>query len=90
MKLFLLGDFNVNMLVAGNNLFKHLLQRLNISNVVDEPTNFTTDTDTCIDLVLTNDTNKVKNAIAVEPICSTICSTHSPVTVEISFSTYKQ
>lgn len=44
------------MLVSDNNLFKHLSQRLNIRNIVFEPTNFTRDTDTCIDLVLTNGT----------------------------------
>ena len=33
-KLFLMGDFNVNMLVAGNTTFKGLLQRLNQRNVV--------------------------------------------------------
>lgn len=75
------------MLVPGNNWFKCLLQRLNISNVVNEPsTHFTTDTGTCFDLVLTNDIIKVKNVIVYEPICSI----HSTVTVEISFLTYKQ
>ncbi|XP_062581833.1 uncharacterized protein LOC134243596, partial [Saccostrea cucullata] len=86
MKLFLLGDFNVNMLAPGNNTFKNLLLQLNLSNVVLEPTNFTTDIGTCIDLVLTNDPSKVKSVVVDEPICSS----HSPVSIEISFQTYKQ
>lgn len=57
-----------------------------ISNVIEKPIHFTTDTKTCIDLILTNDTNKVKNFIIDEPICCT----HSPVSIEILLSTCKQ
>ena len=87
-KLFLMGDFNVNMLVAGNNTFKGLLQRLNQRNVVKKPTNFIANSGscTCIDLALTNDVYCVEDDSVVDPICSS----HCPVTVHLSFKTHKQ
>lgn len=58
MKIFLLGDSNGNLLLYDtcNNVFKHLLEQLSVINAVEEPTHFTPDTGTCIDLLLTNDT----------------------------------
>lgn len=87
-KLFLVGDFNVNMLATGNNTFKTLLQRLNIYNVVNKPTNFIVNSGSysCIDLPLTNAVHCIENVIVDEPICSS----HSPVTIHLSFKTQKQ
>lgn len=89
-KLFLVGDFNVNMLASGNNTFKTLLQCLNIYNVVtcNKPTNFVVNSGSysCIDLALTNDVQCIENVIVDEPICSS----HSPVTIHLSFKIPKQ
>ncbi|XP_071176621.1 uncharacterized protein [Mytilus edulis] len=69
-----------------SNSFKKLLNRLNLENVVWESTNFTTQTGTCIDLCVTNRKNIIKSVTVLTPICSS----HSPVSVEISFKTFKQ
>ena len=52
---FLVGDFNVNMLSNQSPRFKSVLQKLNLTNLVNCPTNFTTTEGTCIDLLITND-----------------------------------
>lgn len=39
--MFLLGDFNVNVLSDNSNNFKDLLQRQGFSNLINGPTNFT-------------------------------------------------
>ncbi|CAG2208763.1 unnamed protein product [Mytilus edulis] len=84
--IFLCGDFNCDMMSNTSNSFKKLLNRLNLENVVWEPTNFTTQTGTCIDLCVTNRKNLIKSVTVLTPICSS----HSPVSVEISFKTFKQ
>ncbi|CAG2220588.1 unnamed protein product [Mytilus edulis] len=81
--IFLCGDFNCDMMSNTSNSFKKLLNRLNLENVVWEPTNFTTQTGTCIDLCVTNRKNLIKSVTVLTPICSS----HSPVSVEISFKT---
>ena len=72
---FLTGDFNINMLSDTSKTFKHFLQRLNLDNVIDEPTNFTTSTGTCtcIDLCITNNKTLLNNIEVSSPICSTHC-----------------
>ncbi|CAG2220486.1 unnamed protein product [Mytilus edulis] len=84
--IFLCGDFNCDMMSNSSNSFKKLLNRLNLENVVWESTNFTTQTGTCIDLCVTNRKNLIKSVTVLTPICSS----HSPVSVEISFKTFKQ
>jgi hypothetical protein len=44
--LFLVGDYNCDMLSNSSNYFKKILNRLNLENVVFEATHFTTDTGT--------------------------------------------
>lgn len=77
--LFLLGDFNFDMLADGNNAFKQMLQNFCLSNVVKQPTNFSTSRGTCIDLI-------VKSVNVLTPFCSTYC----PVGADLHFKTFKQ
>lgn len=53
----LLGDFKINMLSDQSKNFTHMLQRLNLKNIINNATNFTTKVGTCIDLILTNNTS---------------------------------
>lgn len=84
--IFLMGDFNIDMLVDGNQVFKHMLQNFSLTNVITQPTNYTTTRGTCIDLIITNAVERIENIDVLTPFCST----HSPVTLEIHFKTYKQ
>ena len=82
----LLGDFNVNMLSNQSRQFKLLLQRLNLTNLINNATNFTTNTGTCIDLILTNNTSLIQNQYTTAPFCSS----RSVISVEINFTVHKQ
>ena len=84
--LFLVGDYNCDMLSNSSNYFKKILNRLNLENVVFEATHFTTETGTCIDLCITNRKKLVNSVDVLTPVCST----HAPVLAEISFKTFKQ
>lgn len=42
MPVFLIGDFNIDMLSDGNNDFQQLMVQKNLLNMVNEPTNFST------------------------------------------------
>ena len=52
---FLVVDFNVNMLSSQSSKFKSMVQKQNLKTLVNCPTNFTTTEGTCIDLLITND-----------------------------------
>ena len=84
--IFLLGDFNFDMLADGNNAFKNMLQNFSLSNVVTKPTNFSRSKGTCIDLIITNAVEKIETVNILTPFCST----HSPVGVDLHFKTFKQ
>ena len=79
--IFLLGDFNVNILSEQSRNFKLLLQRMNLHNVIHDPTNFSSNVGTCIDLILTNNTNLLLSTFISPPFCST----HSVIGVEVKY-----
>ena len=68
------------------NQFKTLLTRLNLVNIVQEPTRITDSSATCIDLFVTNR----PNFIADVNILSKFCSDHCPVSAEINVKVGKQ
>ena len=85
--IFLLGDFNVNILSEQSRNFKLLLQRMNLHNeIIHDPTNFSSNVGTCINLILTNNTNPLLNTFISPPFCST----HFVISVEVKFTIYKQ
>lgn len=86
MPVFLIGDFNIDMLSGGNNNFKQLMVQKNLLNMVNEPTNFTTFPGTCIDLVFINNPSIVDKVYVASPFCST----HSPVSFDVKYKTFKQ
>ena len=63
-----------------------ILTRLNLENVVWEPTRITHTSATCIDLFITNKPNLVLD-IKVSP---TFCSDNCPVSVEINIKSSKE
>jgi endonuclease/exonuclease/phosphatase family metal-dependent hydrolase len=84
--LLLVGDYNCDMLSNSSNYFKKILDRLNLENVVFEATNITAETGTCNDLCII-DRNKLINSLDV--LNTPVCSTHAPVSAEISFKAFK-
>lgn len=84
--MFLLGDFNVNVLSYNSNNFKDLLERQGFSNLINGPTNFTTQPGTCIDLIITNNTQLVETTNILTPVCSS----HSPICMETKYFTHKE
>ena len=86
MPIFLMGDFNIDMLAEGNNTFRQLLHNFSLTNIINQSTNFTTSRGTCIDLIVTNSNEMVEMVEILTPFCST----HSPTAAELQFKTYKQ
>ena len=87
--IFLLGDFNTNILSEQSLNFKLMLQRLNLQNYINDPTNFSNfpvNSGTCIDLILTNNTNMVMDTFILPPFCSS----HSVIGIEIQYKTFKE
>ena len=84
----MVGDFNINMLSTSSTFtkFNLLLQKLNLTNIIHEPTNFSNPLGTCIDLIITNKTSIISNSTVKAPICST----HSPVSLEMNARTIKK
>ena len=82
---FLVGDFNVNMLSNQSSRFKSVLQKQNLTNLVNCPTNFTTTEGTCIDLLITSDPSLVDSTFVTPPFCST----HSVVGLDLTFNIHK-
>lgn len=59
-----MGDFNIDMLSKGKNVFKHMLQNLSLTSVITPP-NYTTARGTCIDITITNAVEIVENVVQI-------------------------
>ena len=62
------------------------MSKLNLQNIIKEPTIITPATATCLDLIMTNHQSIIKDSQVLPPFNSDHCT----VTVEITFKTYKQ
>lgn len=54
-------NFNIDMLSDGNNVFKHMLHNFSLTNVITQPTDYTTTRGNCIDRIITNAVERVEN-----------------------------
>lgn len=68
------------------NEFKQLLQNFSLSNVLKQPTHFSTSRGTCIDLITTNVVENIESVNVLTPFCST----HFPVGAYLHFKTFIQ
>ena len=57
------GDFNLG---EENSILKDFMNSWNLENVLKKPTCFKSDSPTCIDLILTSDTTRLKNTTTIE------------------------
>jgi endonuclease/exonuclease/phosphatase family metal-dependent hydrolase len=80
------GDLNIDMLGNQCGHLEDILTRLNLENVVWEPTHITHTSATCIHLFITNRPNLILD-IKVPP---NFCSDHCPVSVDINIKTSKE
>ena len=53
------GDFNDNQFDPRNTKVKSLLSQFSLSQMIDEPTHFTENSSSCIDLIMTNNVNSL-------------------------------
>ena len=79
--IFLGGDLNVDMLTNHSGHLGNLLSRLNLENIVLEPTRITDTSATCLDLFITNRPNLILSV----NVLPNFCSDHCPVSVDIIF-----
>ena len=82
----LADDFNIDMMGNQCTPLKNLLTRLNLTNVVGEPTRITPSSATCIALLVTNRPNLILNV----DISSNFCSDHCPVSADVNVKVNKQ
>ena len=82
----LAGDFNIDMMGNQCMPLKNLLTRLNLTNVVGEPTRITPSSATCIALLVTNRPNLILNV----DISSNFYSDHCPVSADVNVKVNKQ
>jgi hypothetical protein len=80
------GDLSIDMLGNQYGHLEDILTRLNLDNVVWEPTRITQTSATCIDLLIRNRPNLMLD-IKVSP---KFCSDHCPVSVDIHIKTSKE
>lgn len=71
---FTICEFNVNILSDDSNNFKDTLERQGFTNLINGPTNFITQPDKFIDLIITNKTQLVETT----NILTHVCSSHIP------------
>lgn len=71
---FTICEFNVNILSDDSNNFKDILERQGFINLINGPTNFITQPDKFIDLIITNKTQLVETT----NILTHVCSSHTP------------
>ena len=69
----ILGDFNTNWLAPPSQHLTKIANLFNMHQLILEPTRYTENTRTCLDLVLIQNTNIVKNVVVLPPICSDHC-----------------
>ena len=82
----ILGDFNTDIL--NNNSNKNLvriMQKFDLDHTIKEATRTTENSETCLDLIMTNHKAIIQNTQILAPFQSDHCT----VTVEISFKPYK-
>ncbi|MCG8048538.1 MAG: reverse transcriptase domain-containing protein [Candidatus Thiodiazotropha endolucinida] len=82
----ILGDLNHDMLKQDrNSKLQRIMSKYNLHNMILEPTRVTPQSQTCIDLILTNHNSLITNTEVLPPFCSD----HSTITAEINFKTFK-
>ncbi|MCG8046087.1 MAG: reverse transcriptase family protein, partial [Candidatus Thiodiazotropha taylori] len=79
------GDFNFNMLADSNNKMKDLLQQFSLTQLIDEPTHFTEQSASLIDLIIVRNSNNVLSSGVADPFIPGLMRYHCPVLVFLKF-----
>lgn len=93
--IFVLGDFNYNMTGNSNNKMKDLIQQYNFKQLITEPTHFTENSSSLIDLILARNTSNVLTSGVSDSFLPEQTRYHCPVVVLLkflrpSFKSYKR
>lgn len=82
----ILGDFNTDILNNNSNRnLNRIMQKFDLDHTIKEATRITENTETCLDLIMTNHKAIIHNTQILAPFQSDHCT----VTAEISFKTYR-
>lgn len=82
----ILGDFNTDILNNNSNRnLNRIMQKFDLDHTIKEATRITENTETCLDLIITNHKAIIHNTQILAPFQSDHCT----VTAEISFKTYR-
>ena len=69
------GDFNENQLNLRNTKVKSLLDQFSLTQLVDEPTHFTENSSSCLDLIMTNNVNSIPYSGVGSPLLTKLDTT---------------
>ena len=89
--IFILGDFNNDMLNAAKSRnLQDLIMTFGFSQLIDEPTHYTENSSSLIDIILVNNTNNVLISEVCDPFIPDLIRYHCPVAVLLKFVKPKQ
>ncbi|MCG8092513.1 MAG: hypothetical protein JAZ17_02615 [Candidatus Thiodiazotropha endolucinida] len=79
------GDFNYNMLSGENNRIKDLIYQYNLKQIITEPTHFTENSSTLIDLFLISNEANVLYSEVIDPFIPDQVRYHCPILLLLKF-----
>ncbi len=85
MSLFILGDFNENLLLGGNKLSR-LIRNNKLTQIIDKPTRITSTSATLLDLIITNNPDIVLN----HDVVPQVIADHDLISVQINVNKPKR
>ena len=81
----ILGDFNCNMSVNNKNKMTELLQEFNLKQLITEPTHFTENSSSLIDLILVRNNSNILSSGVIDPFIPDQTRYHCPIIVLVKF-----
>ena len=81
----ILGDFNFNMSVNNKNKMTELLQEFNLKQLITEPTHFTENSSSLIDLILVRNNSNILSSGVIDPFIPDQTRYHCPIIVLLKF-----
>ncbi|MCG8113671.1 MAG: reverse transcriptase domain-containing protein [Candidatus Thiodiazotropha taylori] len=80
------GDFNIDMSNNNNNKVKELMLEYNLTQLISEPTHFTENSSSLIDLILVRNVNNILTSGVIDPFIADYTRYHCPVIAVLKFT----
>ncbi|MCG7879157.1 MAG: reverse transcriptase domain-containing protein, partial [Candidatus Thiodiazotropha endolucinida] len=80
------GDFNIDMTLNNNPKMKDLMLEYNLKQIITEPTHFTENSSSLIDLILVRNYSNVLTSGTIDPFMADYTRYHCPIVVLLKFT----